>query len=490
MDLYFSQHFDVDPVELKEHGALDINLVSDLPLFIDPFLLFNSNYEQYQQLHENILRYLRFLRDEAASGVLDDGVIEDLYRFPEVRQNWLGFTFFGNEGAGLGAEFAHALHDALGSILNDFGEETITEGSHLEKLCLIKPGVGRDNISDFTTNLIKGFLCDYTETFAVEHVAKDRRADFRVARAYFNYETKTWATKTYSLPKLDSVKHGADFVLLTPLDILTRDDTWINHTDMIEQFAVLPDAVPNETLRSQINRYFRERLSRNPKAKERREAATATIRRFPELIDRYIKLKEEAGDRAEAVSADRVQDTERVLVEQIKKAITKLEDETEFYEKPWTSFEECLDRVKYFKSYVEDMDGYKVLNRAGQPFSTEAEVQLAFGMVWCNSEFDINREPNNGRGPVDFKASYGAGDKSLIEFKLGSNTQLKRNLEKQVPIYEKANQTDKAIKVIVYYTAQDERRVLKILKKLDLEHEEAVVLIDARSDNKPSASKA
>lgn len=59
----------------------------------------------------------------------------------------------------------------------------------------------------------------------------------------------------------------------------------------------------------------------------------------------------------------------------------------------------------------------------------------------CNSEFDVNREPNYGRGPVDFKASYGAGDKSLIEFKLGSNTQLKRNLEKQVEIYKKANQT-------------------------------------------------
>ena len=37
----------------------------------------------------------------------------------------------------------------------------------------------------------------------------------------------------------------------------------------------------------------------------------------------------------------------------------------------------------------------------------------SFGLVWCNTEFDINREPNNGRGPVDFKASYGAGDKSL-----------------------------------------------------------------------------
>ncbi len=114
----------------------------------------------------------------------------------------------------------------------------------------------------------------------------------------------------------------------------------------------------------------------------------------------------------------------------------------------------------------------------------------SFGLVWCNTEFDINREPNNGRGPVDFKASYGAGDKSLVEFKLGSNSQLKRNLEKQVAIYEKANRTWCSVKVIVYYTAKDEQRVKKILKELELEREKSIVLIDARGDNKPSASKA
>jgi hypothetical protein len=58
VDLYFSNHFDVDPALLKEYGALDISVVSDLPLFVDPFLLFNSEKEAYQELHEEILRYL------------------------------------------------------------------------------------------------------------------------------------------------------------------------------------------------------------------------------------------------------------------------------------------------------------------------------------------------------------------------------------------------------------------------------------------------
>jgi hypothetical protein len=66
VDLYFTDYFEVDPDALEEHGAFDISVVSDLPLFIDPFLLFNSQDSTYQQLHQQILDYLLFLRDRAA----------------------------------------------------------------------------------------------------------------------------------------------------------------------------------------------------------------------------------------------------------------------------------------------------------------------------------------------------------------------------------------------------------------------------------------
>jgi len=74
MDLYFSQHFNVNPGLLEDYGALDISLVSDLPLFVDPFLLFNSDDAGYQALHKEILRYLTFLRDVASDGDLDEGL--------------------------------------------------------------------------------------------------------------------------------------------------------------------------------------------------------------------------------------------------------------------------------------------------------------------------------------------------------------------------------------------------------------------------------
>ena len=484
IELYFSQHYDVDPEVLAAHGAFDISLVSDLPLFVDPFLLFNSEDPAYQTLHQEILRYLFFLRDQASAG-LDEELIRSWYCFKEVKQNWFGFTLFGNDGHGLGIKFARALHEGLGDILAGFGHETVTRGTHLEKLCLISPGVGRDNISDFTTRLIKDYLCEYTQAFALEHIDEALCDTFSVVGAGFNYDTRSWMTKPYVLPRL-----GNDYVLLTPMDMLTRDDTWINYPGMINSFTRLPPAVSDAEQRAKIEQYFARVLGQDPSAQQMRDAAAATIRRFPELIDLYIKGQEDQGHRATALSAEKVEEVRRVLGAQIRQAIEQLLSQTEFYDRPWTSYQECLVRVEFFKDFIENKDGYRLLNRHGEPFSREEDVQLAFGLVWGGTELDVNREVNNGRGPVDFKASYGAGDKSLIEFKLASNTALKKNLQKQVAIYEKANGTRLSVKVIVCYTERHQDRVNAILNELGLHGEESIVLIDARNDNKPSASVA
>lgn len=61
--IYFSDFFDVSPEGIEEFGAFSVSLFSDLPLFIDPFLLFNSKKPKYQALHSSIIRYVRFLRD-------------------------------------------------------------------------------------------------------------------------------------------------------------------------------------------------------------------------------------------------------------------------------------------------------------------------------------------------------------------------------------------------------------------------------------------
>jgi hypothetical protein len=235
---FFSDQFEIDASVVDDYGAFDISLIGDLPLFIDPFLLFNSDKPEYKRLHDELIRYLVFLRDKAKRGPVNEGLLRAWYCFPEVKQTWLGFSLEGNEGRGLGIDFARSLHENLHQIFDEFGTEKITKGSHIEKVCLIKDGIGRDNISDFVTNLIKDFLCTYTQEFAQQALRPEQRRSIAINGAVFNYETETWQSKTYSLPWAND-----DFVILTPKDMLTRDETWINRRDLIRGFEEIPTGV-------------------------------------------------------------------------------------------------------------------------------------------------------------------------------------------------------------------------------------------------------
>src|ERR1700761_6835521 len=200
MKVTFADFLEVSPETVEEYGAFDISLLADLPLFVDPFLLFNSNKPAYRRLHEDMIAYLRFLRKKSANQRLDPGLLKAWYRFPEIEQNWLGFSESGNRGRGLGPKFANALHANLGKLFASFGEEKITKGSHLEKLCLIREGVGKDNISDFTNNLILHFLLEYTQTFAHRHIKPLLRRNVAVPKTRFNYGTESWESHTFDLP--------------------------------------------------------------------------------------------------------------------------------------------------------------------------------------------------------------------------------------------------------------------------------------------------
>jgi len=490
--LYFSDYFGVAKEQLYNYGTIDLSLMTDLPLFVDPFLLFNSDDSTYNALHEDIIRYLRFLRDKALlKPNPTNGELKNWYCFQEVQQNWLGFTVLGNSGSGLGMDFARSLHSSLHSIFSTFGDEDVTTSSHLEKLCLIKPNIGKDNISDFTTNLIKGFLLEYTQSFAQTYISSAHLGTRTIRRAVFNYETETWADKTYILPIFND-----DYVLLTPRNILTKDDTWINRSDIAEYFNELPTAISNEELREQINNYFRSQLpppsrkKKGPTKKEQTEAAMATVRKFPELIDYYIKLKEEKGETATAVSLEHVEEVES-KVKEAKELVSLLEQSSRFSQQPAGSHGEAIKRANYLKDCIENHDGYRIIN---DPFakrpSNEKIVQLLFTLVWYGTLYDFNREVNNGRGPVDGTVSFGAIDKAIIEFKLGSNKQLKHGLEKQIEVYKKANNTDKKVVVIVCYTEKEIDRVEEIIWDLELQYDRSIIIIDARNDNKTSASTA
>ncbi|EPK9237876.1 hypothetical protein [Klebsiella pneumoniae] len=479
--IYFSDFFNVTPKKIKDYGAFNISLINDLPLFIDPFLLFNN--EKYKGLHQSIIKYVSFLRDRSQHGELNSGLIKSWFLFPEVKQNWLGYSIVGNGGSGLGIDFAKSLNNSFSNILQNFGREEITEGSHLEKLCLIKEGVGKDSVSDFTTNLIKSFLLKYTEDFAKDNIDEKYLSEHIVAKVDFNYETRSWSSKKFILPTYDG-----DYVLLTPRDILTKDETWINRNEMIEDFRDICDSISNDQLRGQLSDYFNRCLPDEAKKKERELAADLTIKNYPSFIDYYIRYKEQNPNGANRESDEKVSETERRYVEAVQLLVNMIFERNEdFFHSKDDTFEETYKRVSYLKQVIENNNGYKVFYLNGVPVKREADLQLMFRLTWFASISDVNSEVDNGRGPVDYKISRGSKDKTLVEFKLASNSKLKQNLANQVKVYESANETKKSIKVILYFNDTELSKLIKVFKELGVKESKELVIIDARP-NKVSAS--
>lgn len=482
--LYFSDFFNVNKSDLRKYGAFNISLINDLPLFVDPFLLFNSENPEYKSLHNEMIKYLKFLKDKTNinQGEFTKGEIKAWFLFKEVKQNWLGYSLFGNNGSGLNIEFAQTLIKSFTSTLSNFGEEDITKSQHPEKLCLIKDGIGKDSVSDFTVNLIKKFLLEYTRKFATNYISKKYLSEFMVDKVEFNYETETWISKKYILPKYDQ-----NYVLLTPINILTKDESWINKKEMVEDFTYICSSIPNEQLRAQLDNYFSKVLPTEPKKKEREKAIQLTIEEYPEFIDYFIKMKEDSGKEAHKLSDSKIKEIQEMFIKSVSNFSEKLFLNSDFYKQPYNTFEETHQRVLFLKQFIENNDGYKIFYYKDTMIKRESDLQLLFRLTWFATPSDVNSEVNNGRGPVDYKISRGSKDKTLVEFKLASNKKLKQNLKNQVKIYEKANQTDNSIKVIIFFNDAEHKNVINILKELKVKEGKNIILIDA-TPHKISAS--
>jgi hypothetical protein len=272
-------------------------------------------------------------------------------------------------------------------------------------------------------------LLEYTQNFAIKNIHPEFRKTVTVNKVRFSYVTETWERGDYELPFCNG-----DFVLLTPRDILTKDEIWISKSDLFNDYDRIADAVPNEQLRSQINNYFLSMLPDKPTSTETQQAIARVIRKFPEIIEYYIRHKEDDGEHARQISDEKIAEIETLFIQQVESFVGQLLKNTEFYNYVGDTYAESHARALFLKDVIENKDGYRLFYLNGKPITREQDLQILFRLTWFATPSDVNREVNNGRGPVDFKISRGSGDKSLVEFKLASNSQLKRNLEKQVAI--------------------------------------------------------
>lgn len=335
--MYFSDVFCVSNDLLAAENVFDISLVSDLPLFIDPFLIFDSEKPEYQRLHKQIIRYVSFLRDKIVAGNVSATDEREWFHFPEIPNNWLGYSVGTNAGRGLGENFARAAAIGLKGPVRDFGEESVSRGSHIERLFLFSEGAGKDALSDFITNLCHEFLLQFTQEFTKTSLRSNQCREFDVRRVRFDYGRERWANGKFLLPVFKS-----EYILLTPLDLLTQSVPWINRPDLFDRFGGMLEALSDSQLRGNVNTFLRERLvapPNHPKDKEYRpskadvhKAYARALELYPDLANWYVAEKESSGDEAVRQSKRRVSRADELYRARVLKFIASTLRPSGFFE--------------------------------------------------------------------------------------------------------------------------------------------------------------
>lgn len=497
--MFFSEYFGIEAQVVEKYGAVDISFVCDLPLFIDPMLIFNSEKDEYKKLHQDIIRYFHFLYQKAASGV-SDKELKAWFEFNEVPNNWLGYSMAGNKGAALGSKYAKFLRDNIRFAINT---NNITKSRHIEKIMLLYEGSGKDKISDLTVNLIKGYLCRYTEQFAKKYLDRRYIKKFLVERVDFNYNTECFVSGEFELPYIINEQGKSEYVLLTPKDILREDEPAINRKDFLDSYDDVRRIIDNDSLRAYVNNYiskavleYEENQRANKKKindrtikKIEKDAFKELLKERPELYDYYIKYVEDNTTYVSEIAKEEFAEEVEKFIINAKTLISKFYGEDYFCKENVSAREEAKSRLKYFKHIIEDCDGYKSFYYNGKQIAKERDIQRLFKYVWCGTSYKLDAEPNNGRGQADFIISKGADNINIIEFKLASNTSLGHVFD-QVKIYEEANCAKDSLVVIFYFTEDEKEFAEKVIKEagLDSEIDDSIFLIDCRCDNKKSAS--
>jgi hypothetical protein len=153
----FSKAFGINKSQ-PELDFVNIPLHTDIWLFIDPFAISQRVDPWSQECHRTLFSYFQHIVDFIRAGRLNEAraLLLCLREPNEIR---FGLSMKRPAGAGIGLYQAQQLFEALRD------SQAVKTGflSSLEECELMIEGIGRDKISDLTTNVIRAHLIAYTQ---------------------------------------------------------------------------------------------------------------------------------------------------------------------------------------------------------------------------------------------------------------------------------------------------------------------------------------
>jgi hypothetical protein len=159
----FSQAFKLGKVQ-AELDFVDVVLEKDNPLFLDPFAISQHPDRWSHECHELLGAFFQAIVDHIRAGRKQEAIAL-LSRLREPNETRLGYSSDRPRGSGIGTMQAEEIYAALA------GSTAVKTGfvSSLEECELMVEGIGRDRISDLTTNIIRAKLADYTRDQCALH---------------------------------------------------------------------------------------------------------------------------------------------------------------------------------------------------------------------------------------------------------------------------------------------------------------------------------
>lgn len=460
----YSELFGISSSDLNREGAFDGIYGIDSLLHIDPSLLRQctipellSSNDMLDSYFNNILKLIK--SSKSKNDTLFKEAIKRL-TFPEINEISLGFSKNKSSGNGIGPKLAEKLAITASEIVSAGIEDPVI----FELVGLLEEGIGPDRISDMVVQIILPNLLSFTNRVVTKLQIPTRLVKIRGEK--------------YHLPYF--IEDDRNIILL-PKEIL-RDLPVAYDWDDIDRICSYND---------DLRRTFNKLIGKNWKKaiKElRKEDLRNRLLRNPEALRDLIKQYKNK----KLLGYDFIQDNKGILrwYDDAFSTTQSIPFKIDFPENPLP--QDILNLVIQiciqFKKLIEENGLFRLLYENPTKKHHERYPQLLFfgiADMYCYiNNIDINREPNNGKGPVDFKYSRGYQSKVNVEIKYASNPNLIDGYINQLPAYNTAEKTDHSVYLVIR-TTDSEKKIKELLEIrhssiTDGERTPEIIIIDGR----------
>jgi hypothetical protein len=242
-----TDHFGVHKSQAELDFVIQF-LDEDLPLYVDPFLLWKSPSQQDQALHTSIINSFNHLNLLSKKNNVESAV-DILIELSECKEVGLGLSR-ARRGMRIGREQAVQVIQ-LFSAIPEYSQFGFT---HFEVIQLYVSGISKDRISDISCSYLKSFLIDYTFEQCETEGIPTQRVNLE---SVYNYRSNSFDRIVNAHLPVNPLNGEA--IIFTPKRWL-KYTPWINYEDYFKTACPRDEIFnPNEPVdRVKVLRYNRD----------------------------------------------------------------------------------------------------------------------------------------------------------------------------------------------------------------------------------------